>query len=133
MAINTLTRILCVEDDPDIQAVVRLSLESLGSFTVHICGSGAEALRAALDFAPQLILLDVMMPDMDGPTTIQALRGIPGMAEIPFVFLTAKTQPADTDRYLGLGALGVIPKPFDPTQLPQIVLELWKEGEGEEP
>ena len=92
MAINTLTRILYVEDDPDIQAVVRLSLESLGGFAVHICNSGADALQAVLEFAPQLILLDVMMPGMDGPTTIQALRELPGMAEIPFVFLTAKTQ-----------------------------------------
>lgn len=131
MTIKTLTRILYVEDDPDIQAVVRLSLESLGGFTVYVSNSGSEALQAAPEFAPELILLDVMMPDMDGPTTIQALREIPGMAEIPFVFLTAKTQPADTARYLGLGALRVIPKPFDPTELPQTLLDLWKGGEGE--
>lgn len=131
MTIKTLTRILYVEDDPDIQAVVRLSLESLGGFTVYVSNSGSEALQAAPEFAPELILLDVMMPDMDGPTTIRALRELPGMAEIPFVFLTAKTQPADTARYLGLGALGVIPKPFDPTELPQTLLDLWKGGEGE--
>ena len=131
MAKNTLTRILFVEDDPDIQAVVRLSLESLGGFSVSVCNSGAEALQAALEFAPQLILLDVMMPEMDGPATIQALRELPGLAEIPFVFLTAKTQPADTGRLLGLGALAVIPKPFDPMELPRTLLQLWDGGKGE--
>jgi CheY-like chemotaxis protein len=112
-----LERILCTEDDPDIQAVARLALELVGGFQVMICGSGAETLQMAADFVPDLILLDVMMPGMDGPSTLRALRADAATSNIPVLFLTAKVHPAETDHYRALGALGVIAKPFDPMGL----------------
>lgn len=120
-----LQRVLYVEDEPDIQAVARLALEMVGGLTVKICSSGDEALREAPSFAPELILLDVMMPGMDGPGTLQALRLIPAMAGVPVVFMTAKVQPQEIAHYTGLGALGVIAKPFDPMTLAEQVRALW--------
>ncbi|MBI3948609.1 MAG: response regulator [Armatimonadetes bacterium] len=125
---QTLTRILFVEDEPDIQEVARLALEVVGGFTVRVCGSGAEALQVAPEFGPELVLLDVMMPGMDGPTTLKALRGLPSTAETPVVFVTAKAQPHEVARYRELGALGVITKPFDPMALSDEVRRLWESG-----
>ena len=110
-------RILCAEDDPDIQAVTRLALELVGGFQVNICASGQETLEKAAAYSPDLILLDVMMPGMDGPATLQHLRADPATADIPVIFLTAKAQPGEIEHYRSLGALGVIAKPFDPMNL----------------
>jgi CheY-like chemotaxis protein len=128
MANGKLQTILYVEDDLDIQTVARLALEAVGGFTVTICGSGREAL-ATLEaaFHPDLILLDVMMPEMDGPTTLEALRRLPQTAATPVVFMTAKVQGSETAHYKSLGAIGVIPKPFDPMQLAQQVQALWEQ------
>ncbi len=126
MADQPLQRILVVEDEPDIRAVAKLALEAVGHFTVKLCGSGAEALEAAPGFAPDLILLDVMMPGMDGPTTLQKLRAAPATAVIPVVFLTAKAQPSEVSRYKSLGALDVISKPFDPMALAATLNALWQ-------
>jgi Response regulators consisting of a CheY-like receiver domain and a winged-helix DNA-binding domain len=112
-----LERILCAEDDPDIQAVTRLALELVGGFQVRICGSGREILQNTASYAPDLILLDVMMPGMDGPTTLRHLRADPASAHIPVIFLTAKAQPAEIEHYRSLGALDAIAKPFDPMNL----------------
>ncbi|CAM4234220.1 response regulator [Vreelandella rituensis] len=120
-----LERILCVEDDPDIQAVVRLALETLGGFTLTLCSSGTEALEAVETFTPEMILLDVMMPGMDGPNTLAALRQKPALAQVPVAFMTARVQPEEVSRYLSLGACGVIAKPFDPMALPHQVKSLW--------
>lgn len=114
---SALQRILYVEDEPDIQAIAALALETVGDYTVKICASGEEAVRDAEAFAPDLILLDVMMPGMDGPTTLEALRGIPALAEVPVAFMTAKVQPSEIAHYKSLGARDVIPKPFDPMTL----------------
>jgi two-component system OmpR family response regulator len=122
---STLQRILYVEDEPDIQAVAKLALEMVGGFTVKICSSGEEALREAVIFAPDLILLDVMMPGMDGPTTLSALRALPELTAVPVLFMTAKVQPQELARYKSLGALGVIPKPFDPMNLAGQVRMIW--------
>ncbi len=121
-----LQRILYVEDEPDIQAVARLALELVGGFTVKVCSSGEEALREVEGFAPQMILLDVMMPVMDGPGTLKALRKQPAMAAVPVAFMTAKVQPQEVALYTGLGALGVIAKPFDPMTLADEVRRLWE-------
>lgn len=123
---TTLKRILCVEDEPDIQAVARLALEMVGGFEVHVCSSGEEALRYTEAFAPDLILLDVMMPGMDGPSTLQALRRVPALAEVPVVFMTAKVQPSEIEHYKSLGARGVIAKPFDPMVLSDELQRIWK-------
>lgn len=121
-----LTRILYVEDEADIQTVARLALETLGGFTVEICSSGQEALGRAPDFQPQLILLDVMMPGMDGPSTLKALRELPQLADTPTIFMTAKVQPSEVAHYLALGAIDVIPKPFDPMTLSTQVQAIWE-------
>ncbi|MEO6697505.1 MAG: response regulator [Gammaproteobacteria bacterium] len=130
MGNDTLKRILVVEDEPDIRAVAKLALEAIGHFTVKLCGSGAEALEAAKDFAPDLILLDVMMPGMDGPATLQRLRTNPATAAIPVIFLTAKTQASEMSKYRSLGALDVIPKPFDPMTLATRVRAVWRQQQA---
>lgn len=112
-----LQRILYIEDDADIQAVAKLALEMVGGFTVNAYASGAAALREAEAFAPDVILLDVMMPGLDGPATLQALRALPTLATVPAIFMTAKVQPTEVAYYKSLGAQGVITKPFDPMML----------------
>jgi len=124
---NTLQSILYVEDEPDIQAVARMALELVGGFRVRVCSSGEEALREVQAFTPDLVLLDVMMPGMDGPGTLRALRALPGWAGAPVVFMTAKVQPNEVAHYLALGALGVIAKPFDPMALAGQVRQLWEQ------
>lgn len=121
-----LKRILYVEDEPDIQAVAKLALEMVGGYQVMICGGGQEALDKVGGYAPDLILLDVMMPGMDGPTTLQNLRANPATALIPVIFLTAKVQPAEVAQYQALGALNVLPKPFDPMRLAEQVRKIWE-------
>ena len=123
---SALPRILYVEDEPDIQAVARMALEMVGGFEVKVCSSGEEALREAEHFAPDMILLDVMMPGMDGPSTLEALRRNPSLADTPVAFMTAKVQPAEVAHYKSLGARGVIAKPFDPVTLAGQVRELWQ-------
>jgi CheY-like chemotaxis protein len=121
-----LERILYVEDEPDIQAVAKLALEMVGGFQVMICSGGQEALDKVGSFAPDLVLLDVMMPGMDGPTTLQNLRANPATAMIPVIFLTAKVQPSEVEQYQELGALDVIAKPFDPMVLAVQVRKIWE-------
>ena len=125
-----LTRILYVEDEPDIQMVAKLALETLGGFTLEICSSGAEALERAPAFQPQLILSDVMMPGMDGPTTLGKLRELPQFAATPVIFMTAKVQPSEVAGYKALGAADVISKPFDPMTLSNQVQAIWERCHG---
>ena len=125
-----LQRIMYVEDEPDIQAVAKLALEALGGFTVKVCSSGQEALDSIAAFAPELVLLDVMMPGMDGPSTLKALRAMPEWAGIPVMFMTAKVQPPEVLEYKNMGALDVIPKPFDPMTLADTVKRIWAEAHG---
>jgi two-component system, OmpR family, response regulator len=120
-----LRTILYVEDDPDIQAVARLALEAVGGYDVIVCSSGEEALRAAAIRLPDLILLDVMMPGLDGPSTLSAFRGDELLSDVPIVFVTAKVQVSEVEHYKSLGALDVIAKPFDPMRLSSIVQEIW--------
>lgn len=123
---DKLMRILYVEDEPDIQTVARLALEALGGYTVEICSSGSEALSRAPDFLPQLILLDVMMPVIDGPTMLKMLRKLPQFATTPVVFMTAKVNASEVAHYVELGAADVIPKPFDPMTLSGQVQAIWE-------
>ena len=122
----TLKRILYAEDEPDIQAVAKLALEMLGGFQVLICSSGSEALEKVQDFAPDLILLDVMMPGMDGPTTLQRLRADKATMAIPVIFLTAKVEPEEVQQFQSLGVLDVLAKPFDPMRLAGQVKAIWE-------
>jgi CheY-like chemotaxis protein len=110
-------RVLIVDDEPDIRRIARLSLARLGGMEVIEASNGDEGLRQARDERPDAILLDVMMPGRDGPSTLAALRSDPGTAAIPVVFLTAKAMPAELERLRSLGAVGVLTKPFDPMTL----------------
>ncbi len=120
-----LKRVLFVEDDPDMQTVARVALEALGGFSVLGCISGAEALERVEAFAPDLILLDVMMPGMDGLETLRLLRLLPGAAAVPVVFMTASPQAQDVLEYRAAGAVDVIAKPFNPMTLPATVRSIW--------
>jgi CheY-like chemotaxis protein len=110
-------RILIVDDDDDIREVASLSLESLAGYQVFTASSGSTGLTIAAKEQPDAILLDVMMPDMDGPTTFQKLQAQDATAHIPVVFLTAKVQPSERARFASLGAAAVLSKPFDPMTL----------------
>jgi CheY-like chemotaxis protein len=114
-------RVLHVDDEPDIREIVELSLGLDPTLAVHSCASGGEALRAASDWPPDLILLDVMMPGMDGPATLARLRGAQQTADIPVVFMTARAQARELEHFRSLGAAGVIAKPFDPLTLAGMV------------
>ncbi|MDZ4194413.1 MAG: response regulator [Pseudomonas sp.] len=125
-----LKRILHVEDDPSIQAVAKVSLEAVGGFQVLSCASGQEALDQVQGFAPDFILLDVMMPGMDGPQTLERLRELVDIGEVPVAFMTAKVQPGEVAHYRSLGALDVIVKPFDPMQLAAQIRQIWSRRHG---
>ncbi|WP_206074344.1 response regulator [Marinobacter fuscus] len=121
-------KVLYVEDDPDIRSIAELALRDVGGFTACLCESGAEALAVIDDFQPDLVLLDVMMPGMDGPQTLKALQSRPQGLPVPVVFMTARLQPAEIEEYLALGAIGVIPKPFDPMTLADEIRRLAAAG-----
>jgi two-component system OmpR family response regulator len=110
-------RILHVDDESDIREVVGIALGLDPSLALQAFASGAEALRAAAESAPDVILLDVMMPGMDGPTVLARLRDSPKTANIPVVFMTARVQEQEIAHFRSLGAAGVIAKPFDPMTL----------------
>jgi two-component system, OmpR family, response regulator len=124
-AIPPLSRILYVDDEPDIREVTRIALEVVGGFQVETCDSGEAALVKAREYDPDLILLDVMMPGMDGPETLQALRAIDALALVPVVFFTAKAQRSEIAELLALGAIDVLGKPFDPMTIGQALNTIW--------
>jgi CheY-like chemotaxis protein len=117
----TALRILHVDDEPDIREVVELSLGLDPEFSVRGCASGSEALAAAAEWSPDMILCDVMMPDMDGPATLARLRECPRTMNTPVVFMTARAQTRELEHFKSLGVAGVIAKPFDPMALPESV------------
>lgn len=127
---SDLKKILLVEDDPDIRTVAQLSLETLGGFELRLAPSGQEALDMAPAFAPDLLILDVMMPGLDGPGTLAGLRRIETLAGTPVIFMTAKVQPQEVAHLKSLGALEIISKPFDPMSLPEQVRAIWNRRNG---
>ena len=114
---------ILAEDDPDIQLVARLALKRAG-FNVTVVGNGQEALEAVQRTPPDVILLDWMMPELDGPETCRRLKSDPATAGIPVVFLTAKSQEAEIQRGLSLGAAGYVTKPFDALALGQQIKDI---------
>ena len=120
-----LKRILYVEDEPDIRLVAKMALEAVGGYEVCACESGLEALSKAPGAKPDLLLLDVMMPGMDGPSTLRALRETFAIDDTPVIFMTAKVQAAEVAQYRALGALDVIAKPFDPMQVSAQIERIW--------
>ncbi|WP_018428793.1 response regulator [Hoeflea sp. 108] len=123
-------RILYVDDEDDIREIAQMSLELEPGFSVRQCSSGSEALGEAAGWQPDLILLDVMMPEMDGPETLRRLAEQPSTAAIPVIFITAKTQLHEVERYRSMGAIGVVAKPFDPMKLAAEVKQLLNAHDG---
>ena len=117
-------RILLVDDEADIREVAAISMQAVGGWEVRIASSGTEAIAEARADPPDAILLDVMMPDLDGPATFRRLRDDPVTREIPVILLTAKTQASDRRCFEALGVAGILTKPFDPMSLPHQVTAL---------
>lgn len=126
---SDLRTVMYVDDEPDIREVVLMALGLADNLDVHSCDSGEQALRLLPQVKPDLVLLDVMMPGTDGPSTLQRMRADPALASIPVIFMTAKAMPQEVARFRELGAVAVIAKPFDPMQLAKQVLSIW-EGIG---
>lgn len=123
---TSMQHVLCIDDEVDILEVAQLSLETVGGLKVTCLSSGQAAIEQAEQIMPDLILLDVMMPVMNGPATLKALRGIPALNHIPIVFMTARVQPAEVQEYMSMGAAGVTPKPFDPMTLASEINGIWE-------
>jgi DNA-binding response OmpR family regulator len=122
--------VILAEDDLDIQLVARLALRRAG-FSVKVVGNGLEALDAVKEQAPDAILLDWMMPELDGPETCRRLKADAATASIPVIFLTAKSQEAEIQRGLSLGAAGYVTKPFDALALGQLVKDIISQAQGQ--
>ena len=125
MPSRPLNRICYVEDDEDIQRIVRMSLERIGKMTVEIVGDPTAAIAAMTAFGPDLVLLDWMMPGMDGPTVFRAMKERPETSALPVVFITAKASQNELDEVVALGAVGAISKPFSPKDLPDQLRAIW--------
>ena len=121
-----LKTILHVDDDPDIRVIIKMALEVVGSFDVVQFGSGADALAVADQLKPDLMLLDVMMPDMSGQQLWRELVENEALEGVPVIFLTAKAEDHFSDELLGQGAMSVITKPIDPMVLSQQIEKLWR-------
>ena len=117
-------RILVVDDDDDVRRLASMALARVGGYEVTSVSSGSDCLAALADGLPDAIVLDVMMPGMDGPTTLHALRDHPAARDIPVVFLTAGVVDTDMDRLLALPVTGILKKPFDPLQLSRQLAEI---------
>jgi CheY-like chemotaxis protein len=121
-----LREILYVDDEPDIREIVQMALDLMPALSVSTADSGLRALQSMRERRPDLVLLDVMMPNMDGPTTLQQMRSQPELQSIPVIFMTAKAMPQEVARFRGLGAAAVIAKPFDPMLLGEQVFAIWE-------
>lgn len=121
-----LRKICYVEDDDDIQRIARLSLERVGKMEVSIIGDPTTAVDGILAFQPDLVLLDWMMPVMDGPTLFRRMRETAGLQDVPVVFITAKASQRELDELRGMGAAGVLSKPFSPKDLPEQLRAIWR-------
>lgn len=119
-----ISKILLVDDDKNIQLIAQIGLEDMPDWQIILASSGQECVNKATSELPDLILLDMMMPGMDGRTTLAKLRENPATASIPVIFMTAKVQKHEVDSYLSLGVAGVITKPFDPITLSQDILAI---------
>jgi two-component system, OmpR family, response regulator len=125
-----LSKILYAEDDPDIQEIGALALETLGGFTVKACDNGAEVLPAAIEFQPDMVILDIMMPGMDGVEALRVLRENDSFKDTPVIFMTAKVMKEEQQKYIEMGVLDIIAKPFDPISLCERIHEIWRDRNG---
>jgi CheY-like chemotaxis protein len=125
MPATPLNRICYVEDDEDIQRIVRMSLERIGKMTVEVVSDPMTAIERMTSFKPELVLLDWMMPGMDGPTLFRKMLETPEVRDLPVVFITAKASTRELDELKKLGAAGTISKPFSPRDLPEQLRAIW--------
>ena len=125
MPARPLNRVCYVEDDEDIQRIVRMSLERVGKMQVEIVGDPTAAIDAMLAFHPDLVMLDWMMPVLDGPALFRQMKQRPETSALPVVFITAKAAQRDLDELQALGAAGTISKPFSPKELPEQLRAIW--------
>ncbi len=123
---TSLSKILYAEDEADIRSIAEIALEDIGGFSVNYCRNGREVLLAAENYTPDLLLFDVMMPEMDGPTTLTEIRKLVNFKNIPAIFMTAKIQTDEVEKYKALGAIEVIGKPFDPMTLADLIKTAWE-------
>lgn len=121
-----LNRICYVEDDEDIQRIVRMSLERVGKMTVEVVGDPTMAIDAINAFKPDLVMLDWMMPKLDGPALFRQMQQHADIKALPVVFITAKASQRDLDELMAMGAVGTVSKPFSPKDLPDQLREIWK-------
>jgi CheY-like chemotaxis protein len=126
MPSTPLNRICYVEDDEDIQRIVRMSLEKVGKMTVEVVGDPLKAIDAMVAFGPELVMLDWMMPGMDGPTLFRKMREDERTRKLPVVFITAKASTGELNELLAMGAAGAISKPFSPKDLPVQLRAIWE-------
>ncbi|SHI34573.1 response regulator [Wenxinia saemankumensis] len=127
---SELRRVLHVDDDEDIRVIAGMALETIGELEVCYCDSGPDALDKAVGFAPDLFLLDYMMPGMDGEETARRLHELPGLETVPVIYMTARVQGDVTRALLENGAIGVISKPFDPITLSEQLIRIWEDHRG---
>ena len=125
MPTRPLQKVLYVEDDEDIQRIVRMSLERVGKMTIDIVSNSTQAIERMKAFKPDLVMLDWMMPEMDGPTLFRKMKEDLEVADLPVIFITAKASPRELDELIVLGAKGTISKPFSPKDLPDQLRGLW--------
>ena len=125
MGKQPLKKMILVDDDEDVLTIAKYCLESLKGVDIKYLTSGEETLKEALSFQPDLILLDIMMPKMDGITTLKTMKLVPNLTNIPVVFFTAKVQKEELAQYQQLGAIETIIKPFDPLTLADNILKIW--------
>lgn len=124
-----LKKILFIDDDADIHFIIKMCLEDIPGVELCFALSGEEGIKKAMELHPDMILLDMMMPVMDGIATLRAFKLLPSVAKIPVVFFTARAQKSEIDEYLKMGALDVIVKPFDPILLADTIQQIWKKIE----
>ncbi|MDH4095598.1 MAG: response regulator [Betaproteobacteria bacterium] len=125
MPAHPLQRVCYVEDDEDIRKIVRMSLERVGKLTVEVVGDPLVAIDAMKTFKPDLVMLDWMMPGMDGPTLYRRMREVPEVRDIPVVFITAKASEKELNELRALGAAGTISKPFSPKDMAEQLRSIW--------
>lgn len=133
MNATALRTVLYVDDEPDIRSIVQIALGLSSELTVHTGDSGIRALELARELKPDVVLLDVMMPGLDGPATLTRMRADPAIAHIPVIFMTAKAMPKELAQFRDMGAVGVIAKPFDPMLLGKQLLCLWQDRPADTP
>jgi DNA-binding response OmpR family regulator len=131
MNTTPLRTVLYVDDEPDIRTIVQIALSISNELTVYTSESGTHALELARQLKPDVLLLDVMMPGLDGPGTLEKMRADPETAHIPIIFVTAKAMPREIALFREMGAVGVIPKPFDPMELINQLRTLWETNAAE--